>query len=97
MRSLLSSAKRILPDRAIHLPVLRGPLRGGSFFARPRVSVRKVLGLYEHELNPWLDRALARADLVLDVGANDGYFTFGCAAALRRHSRPVKILAFEPG
>jgi len=58
--------------------------------------MRKVLGLYEAELNPWLAQALNRADLVVDVGANDGYFTFGCASAMRQQGRPVKILAFEP-
>jgi hypothetical protein len=55
-----------------------------------------MFGLYEHELNGWLDAVLPQIDQILDVGANDGYFTFGCAAALQRLGKPVRILAFEP-
>jgi hypothetical protein len=61
-----------------------------------RSSLRKVFGLYEHELNSWLEKALPRVTRVLDVGANDGYFTFGCAAAFRRLGTVGEIIAFEP-
>lgn len=96
MASFLSQAKRILPERAMSLPILRGPMRGGRFHASARVSLRKVFGLYEAELNPWLAQALQRADLVVDVGANDGYHTFGCAAAMKRLGKQVRIIAYEP-
>ena len=62
----------------------RGPFRGACIVINPRDSLRKILGVYEHELNPWLEQALRRVTRVLDVGANDGYFTFGCAAAFQR-------------
>ena len=62
----------------------------------PRDSLRKVFGLYEHETNPWLEKVLQRVDIVIDVGANDGYFTFGCAAAFRRLQKASQIVAFEP-
>ena len=55
-----------------------------------------MFGLYEAELNDWLDKVLSRVDLVIDVGANDGYFTFGCAAAMQRNGRPVRVLSIEP-
>ena len=58
--------------------------------------MRKIFGLYEHELNRWLEAALRRCNRVLDVGANDGYFTFGCAAAFRRLGKVGEIIAFEP-
>jgi hypothetical protein len=58
--------------------------------------MRKVLGLYERELNSWLEEILPRVSRVLDVGANDGYFTFGCAAAFRRLGKVGEIIAFEP-
>jgi hypothetical protein len=61
-----------------------------------RSSLRKVFGLYEHELNPWLEQALRRVRRVIDVGANDGYFAFGAAAAFRRLAKPGEIFAFEP-
>ena len=62
----------------------------------PRNSVRKILGLYERELNMWLELALQKVTRVLDVGANDGYFTFGCAAVFRRLGKAGEIIAFEP-
>ena len=58
--------------------------------------MRKVLGLYERELNPTLERILPSVSRVLDVGANDGYFTLGCAAAFRRLGKAGEIIAFEP-
>jgi hypothetical protein len=62
----------------------------------PRHSMRKIFGLYEHELNNWLEESLRRVNRVLDVGANDGYFTFGCFAAFRRLKKASEIIAFEP-
>lgn len=62
----------------------------------PRNSMRKVLGLYEHELNDWLEVVLRLTDRVVDVGANDGYFTFGCAAAFKRMQKRSEVIAFEP-
>jgi hypothetical protein len=88
--------KRVLPDRPVPMRIWRGPFRGARVMMNPRESLRKALGLYEHELNAWLDAALMRVTRVLDVGANDGYFTFGCAAAFRRQHRAGEIVAFEP-
>jgi hypothetical protein len=76
--------------------ILRGPFRGAVIVVNPRNSLRKVFGLYEHELNAWLKDVLPRVTHVLDVGANDGYFTFGCAAAFRRTGRIGEVIAFEP-
>jgi SAM-dependent methyltransferase len=88
--------KAALPDRPVPMRVWRGPFRGARVVVNPRVSLRKLLGLYEHELNAWLEQALARVTRVLDVGANDGYFTFGCAAAFQRRGTAAEIVAFEP-
>lgn len=91
-----SSLKKLLPNRDLPVPILKGPFRGAVVCMNPRYSLRKVFGLYEHELNPWLSKVLPHVGTVLDVGANDGYFTFGCAAALQRLNRPASIIAFEP-
>ncbi len=88
--------KVLLPNHILPLPILSGPFRGATIHLNPRYSLRKVFGIYEHELNGWLERVLPRVDTVLDVGANDGYFTFGCAAAFRRLSQSAQIIAFEP-
>jgi hypothetical protein len=91
-----SFLKSLLPDKAVPVRILRGPFRGARIVMNPRESLRKVFGLYEHELNGWLENALKRATRVLDVGANDGYFCFGCAAAFRRLGIRGTITAFEP-
>lgn len=88
--------KSLLPDQAVPVRIWRGPFRGARMVMKPRDSLRKIFGLYEHELNPWLERALRRVSRVLDVGANDGYFTFGCAAAFRRMGKTGEIISFEP-
>jgi hypothetical protein len=88
--------KFFLPDRPVLTRVWRGPFRGARIMMNPRNSLRKILGLYEYELNDWIEQALCRITRVLDVGANDGYFTFGCAAAFRRLGKPGEIIAFEP-
>jgi methyltransferase FkbM-like protein len=88
--------KSVLPDRPVPMRIWRGPLRGGYAVMNPRNSMRKVLGLYEHELNKWLEAALRLTDRVVDVGANDGYFTFGCAAAFQRMRKHSEVIAFEP-
>jgi FkbM family methyltransferase len=88
--------KLFLPDRPVLTRVWRGPFRGARIMMNPRNSLRKILGLYEHELNDWIEHALRRVTRVVDVGANDGYFTFGCAAAFRRLGKAGEIIAFEP-
>ena len=91
-----AALKSILPDRPMPVRIWRGPLRGGRAVMNPRNSLRKILGLYEHELNAWLEATLRLTDRVIDVGANDGYFTFGCAAAFQRLRKQSEIVAFEP-
>ena len=88
--------KFFLTDRPVLTHIWRGPFRGARIVMNPRHSFRKMFGFYEHELNGWLAQALPRITRVLDVGANDGYFTFGCAAAFRRLNKAGEIIAFEP-
>ena len=88
--------KRLLPDRPTIMTVWRGPFRGARIVVNPRTSLRKVLGVYEHELNAWLSAALPRASRLIDVGANDGYFSFGAAAVMRRGGRSAEIICCEP-
>lgn len=75
--------------------IWRGPFRGARIVMNPRHSLRKAAGLYEHELNAWLDQALRNVSRVIDVGANDGYFSFGCAAAFRRLGVDGSIIGIE--
>ena len=88
--------KSLIPQREMLVPILLGPFRGAHIRMVPHDNLRKVFGLYEHELNGWLESVLPRVDTVLDVGGNNGYFTFGCAAAFRRLKKSAQILTFEP-
>jgi hypothetical protein len=88
--------KTLLPDKPVPTRILRGPFRGARIVMNPRESLRKIFGLYEHELNGWVEHALRRVTRVLDIGANDGYFCFGSAAAFRRLGIRGTITGFEP-
>jgi Methyltransferase FkbM domain len=88
--------KHLVPDRPIPMRVWRGPFRGARIVMNPRSSLRMAFGLYEHENNAWLELALRRVSRVLDVGASEGYFTFGSLAAFRRLGIKGEIVAFEP-
>jgi hypothetical protein len=92
----LSFLKSLLPNRSLPLPILWGPFQGAVIQLQPRIALRKVMGVYEHELHDWLKQVLPQITMVLDVGANDGYFTFGCEKVLRELGKPACILAFEP-
>jgi hypothetical protein len=88
--------KTALPNQPLLLPILAGPFRGARIKLNPRVSLRKIFGIYEHELNQWLEEVLPLVNVVLDVGANDGYFTFGSVTAFLRMNKNAKVIAFEP-
>lgn len=87
--------KKLLPNHPMPLRIWRGPFRGARMVMNPRHSLRKIFGIYEHELNPWLEQALGQVTRVVDVGANDGYFTFGCAAAFHRLGRGTEVIGIE--
>jgi 23S rRNA U2552 (ribose-2'-O)-methylase RlmE/FtsJ len=91
----LGILKMLLPDRAVPVRIWRGPFRGARIVMNPRQSLRKIFGVYEHELNPWLERTLRQVNRVVDVGANDGYFSFGCAAAFHRLGKTGEIIGIE--
>lgn len=86
-----------LRQELIPLRILAGPFRGARLILNPACSKRKILGIYEHILNPWLKQILPDIEVVFDVGANDGYFTYGCAKAIKRYHKLGHIIAFEPG
>jgi hypothetical protein len=95
--SILQTIKsQIIPNRVMECRVVRGPFRGARFMANPQHSLRYIFGVYEHELNGWLKSAIPRTNLLLDVGANHGYFSFGVMAAWKRLGRTGTVLAFEP-
>lgn len=88
--------QKFLPDRVMPLPILTGPFRGARLHMNLRGSLRKVCGVYEHELSGWIKAALPRVDKMLDVGAGEGYFSLGAEAAFRRLKKTGEVIAFEP-
>lgn len=75
--------------------ILGGPFRGARVGFDARRNKRKVAGVFEWQLNGWWRKELARADFFWDVGANDGYYTWGVAHVLQGRGGGA-VLAFEP-
>src|SRR5438045_178672 len=78
------------------LTVVGGPFRGARLALDLSCSKRKMCGQFEHVLNSWWKMALPGAEVIWDVGAADGYYTFGCAHQLKKRGRRGHIVAFEP-
>jgi hypothetical protein len=83
--------------KPVPLTILAGPFRGSRIILNPQHSKRILLGAYEHILNSWLTQLLPQIEVVWDVGANNGYFTYGCACVIKRFRASANIIAFEPG
>jgi len=53
----------------------------------------KLLGSYEAELHPWLDRIVKQPhDVVIDIGCAEGYYVTGFALAF---AAPTRIFGFD--
>jgi hypothetical protein len=82
--------------RAHGLRVQTGPFTGMAF---PRFAVERgvfvvaqLLGAYERELHPGIAAVVAsRPEVVLDIGASDGYYAVGLARALPE----ARVIAYE--
>lgn len=77
--------------------VQAGPFRGMRYpdwaFAQVDLFAPKLLGSYERELHGAIERLIARSpDVVVDVGAADGYYAVGLALRLPA----ARIVAFDP-
>jgi hypothetical protein len=77
--------------------VLWGPFAGATMYLDPSISKRKLLGVYEYVLNGWLKEKISKHSNYVDVGANNGYHTFGFAYAAMKAGHKPKVIAIEPG
>jgi hypothetical protein len=84
----LDAAERFVE---VHGPqVRRGPFRGMRYAPDRVAATQKLLGAYERELYPWLERVLAGCPArFVDIGAADGYYAIGVAR------RGIPVEAFE--
>lgn len=56
------------------------------------VLIPKVLGIYERELYPSIERILATdPDMIVDIGAAEGYYAVGLAV----RTKAIPVIAFE--
>src|SRR5579871_2284142 len=72
--------------------VQAGPFAGMRYTSaavRTRHVTPALLGVYERQLYPYIQAALDRCDLVVDVGSADGYFAVGAAL------RGKQVVAFD--
>jgi hypothetical protein len=72
--------------------ILSGVSSGMLTHYNPNDRTLHLLGLYEREIYPFLLKSIGRADTLIDIGANDGYY--GLAFAKRRGK---EIILCEPG
>lgn len=88
-RSSLGQLRRLTASR-----IVGGPFKGLRYIARSAGSQYgpKILGTYELELWPVIDEVIRRGyNLVIDVGAAEGYYAVGLA-----HRLPsARVIAFE--
>lgn len=75
--------------------VLDGPFRGMRYVntvTGHKTSIPKLLGCYEEELHPYLDRLLEQdASEIVDIGSAEGYYAVGLA--LRRPT--LEVIAYD--
>lgn len=78
--------------------VLGGPFRGALVYMSPSNAKRKVIGVYEHVLNKWIAKVAPEKEFIFDVGANNGYDTYGLAyLSSHANTRSISVVSFEPG
>jgi len=82
---------------AQRVTIVRGPFKGTPLVPVSSYSWRKIFGIYEHVLNKWLESFVPHIEVVWDVGANDGYFCYGCAHRILEHRGQAVVVALEPG
>ena len=97
-RTMIQAAGREMVDQfASDLTVRRGPFQGLRYphaYSHGSTLAPKLLGTYEAELQPIIDRLLAKDyPVVIDVGGAEGYYAIGCAMRWP----DTKVIAYELG
>jgi hypothetical protein len=71
--------------------ILSGVSSGMLTNYEPNDRTLHLLGLYEREIYPFLDKSIAGAETLIDIGANDGYY----GLAFAKH-KGKEIILCEP-
>lgn len=83
---------RILFGEKLVKRVLFGLASGMKVMYDPKNRTQHLLGIYEWEIQPYIKKGIRFADVLIDIGANDGYY--GLAFAKHKKKR---IILCEPG
>lgn len=80
---LRAADREMVSNYAAEMTVKRGPFAGMRYpraYAHGSTLAPKLLGVYEAELHPTIQRFLAKDyRLIIDVGGAEGYYAVGCA------------------
>ncbi len=70
--------------------ILSGPAKG--MFVKYNINHRSqhLLGLYEREIYPYLKKGIQKSSVLIDIGANDGYYVLAFLKSGK------KVIACEP-
>jgi FkbM family methyltransferase len=82
---------RLIPQDTV-LPILQGKLRGLKWIAGSS-NHGCWLGSYEYHKRQALEKMVAKGSVVLDIGANAGFYTLLASVLVGRQGR---VFAFEP-
>ena len=83
--------KKILFADTNKQKIVSGPAKGMLVKYNTSNRLQHLLGLYEREIYPYLKKAIKKANVLIDIGANDGYYVL----AFLKAGKPV--IACEPG
>ena len=72
--------------------ILSGVSSGMLTNYNPQDRTLHLLGLYEREIYPYLKRSMARAETLVDIGANDGYYGLAFIKSTGK-----EVILCEPG
>jgi hypothetical protein len=81
-RDVLAAAQQLFPDNAVSAGPFKG-LRYAGWSGHGSAVYAKLLGTYEAELHPFVEKIIAvTPKLVIDVGCAEGYYAVGLARRL---------------
>jgi hypothetical protein len=72
--------------------ILSGVSAGMIANYNPQDRTLHLLGLYEREIYPYLIKSMSKADTLVDIGANDGYYGLAFAKHIGK-----EVILCEPG
>lgn len=71
--------------------ILSGPAKGMFINYDLNHRLQHLLGLYEREIYPYLRKGVKKSNVLIDIGANDGYYVLAFLKSGK------KVIACEPG